>query len=248
VKNYSKDRLDTLTRLLIAAVLVQRYRQLRDPWEMADEKAKEVAQARGWRNLQDTIGALGNHSSPKCLQTSPWRNLQDTIGALGVIEEHLVTPGKAALIDHEVLMAAYLDDQDDGSYSDAFDDVQRRVDMAEENPDLFAQVGIGVEYLEPVKRLLQDARTFHLGRETLGETTKKLTYQRDLAFSLILLEVKRLQAVLEAAFVNQPQLLDRIHGKYWKHVDSLGRKRRKQPQQTDAVDGGDETGETGETG
>ena len=216
--HYERDRVDDLARLLIAASLLTRFRASVSRSETSIKEAQVVAKARGWTNLADVIEVLKTH------------------------ERRLITLGKAALIDQPEDQEVFLEDKDDGSYDDAFDDVRRRLDLAHKHPTLFAAVGLDDSAIQALEALLQDATIFHRGREGAGTPAHKITVQRDLAFSLSIIELKKLQAILEAAFIDRPELQQRIEGAYWRRVDSFARKRRPRKTDTDAgqppADGG----------
>ncbi|MFW5740333.1 MAG: hypothetical protein ACOC1F_08200 [Myxococcota bacterium] len=210
-RHYDRARVDDLARLLIAATLLTRFRGTTSQSETSNEEARAVAQARGWSNLEDAIAVLKDE------------------------ERCLVVLGKSALIDHPAVQEEYLLDEDDGSFADAFSDVRRRLDMALKHSELFEAVGLDAARIHAVEQLLQDAIVFHRGRESAGAPARKMTLQRDMAFSLSLIELKKLQAVLEAALWDRPELQDRIGGTYWRRVDSFARSRR--PRKTEEPGG-----------
>jgi len=201
-QHYQRSRVDDLARMLIAATLLTRFRSATSRTETSIGEGAAVAEARGWTNLESAITVLKKE------------------------EANLVTLGKSALIDQPVDQEEFLRDEDDGTFGDAFSDVRRRVDLSRKHPQLFAAVGLDAPRIEAIEQLLQDATVFHRGREGAGEPARKMTYRRDMAFSLSLAELKKLQAVLEAALSDRPELQDRIGGKYWRRVDSFGRSRR----------------------
>ena len=218
--HYERDRVDDLARLLVAASLLTRFRAAVGRSETSVKEARVVAQARGWTNLADVIEVLKTH------------------------ERRLITLGKAALIDQPEDQEVFLQDEDNGSYADAFDDVRRRLDLTHKHTTLFAAVGLNDSAIQVLDTLLQDATIFHRGREGAGTPAHKVTVQRDLAFSLSLIELKKLQAILEAAFIDRPDLQERIEGAYWRRVDSFARKRRPRKSDTEA---GQPSGDGGTT-
>jgi len=210
--HYKRERVDALAQMLVAASLLQRFRRAKDRREITVEEAQTASEARGWSTLEDAIKTLKE------------------------VEQDLVLKGSAALIDQPDDQEEFLEDTDDGSFSDAFGDVERRMDLAGKHPTLFAAVGVDEAYVEKLRQLLQDAQGFHRGREGVGKGAKQMTYQRDLAFSLSLIELKKLQIVLACTLSDRPEHADRIAGKYWRRVDSFARKRRRRKQPVAATE------------
>ncbi len=201
-QHYGPDRLEYLAQCLIAVRLIVRYRDQANQRKSATPEIDKVATLRNWSTTADVNRDLGE------------------------IEDRLVALGGAALIDNPTAQAAFLEDQDNGSFQDQFDDVRRRVDMARQSPNEFDAVGITEGELEMIDKILQDADIFYRGREARSIFSKQLTELRDKAFTLAYLEMQKLQMVLRAVTYGDKTIADHIGGKFWQRLNKLSRKRR----------------------
>ena len=135
--------------------------------------------------------------------------------------------GEAVLSNQPALLDQWREDTDDGTFSDAAEDVRRRLDLRAANNGLFNGSAVTPDLIEKGEVLYRDAMAFFKGREGVGLPKQQLTLARDQAFTLLLERVDRLRLVLRAAYRNDAEARRKIQGGYWKRLERLSRPRRK---------------------
>jgi hypothetical protein len=201
--------------LALALDLVERRRALQEAATGSTAEAVQVAEARGWGNVQDVIASLS------------------------AIEGQLVSLGMGALRHAPALAARFGEDADDGSYADAASDVQRRLDLIAEPvlAPFFAKVTKTTPAVSEASALLRDAHVFRQAREGRLAESVALTRRRNALFTGWQAAMDSLQKALRLTFADRPEVLARVEASYWWNVGRLGR--RSAPEQVDEAEPAD---------
>jgi hypothetical protein len=201
--DFDSVELEDIAALLAAATLMRR--QYLEGAPVSTSQAGEVAATRrGWSVVKDAVDTI-------------WKHV-----------ERLDILGAAVLSSHPDLLEEWRTYLPGDGFVSAAEELRRRLDFIQAREALFANSAAAASFVEG-EALLTDAWDFYRGREGRRISRVQLTLGRDIAFTLLLHRVERLQHVLKAAYFDNrsPEMDEKLNGKHWKTLSRISRPRRK---------------------
>ena len=205
-ETYDDAEHEVPAELLLCWLLLDRVRSSTVPLKGATPAAAEVAERRSWNVVDDVIPGLSE------------------------TEHRLVAHGEAVLRHHSELRDRFVEDQDNNTYADGVDDVQRRIDFmrSKEMAPLFKKSPTRTaELVAEGEKLLADARVFRQGREGRAVSQVMLTRSRNVLFTAWKLTLDSLKLVLRPVVEDDPAALARVDATYWSSIDRMTRRVKK---------------------
>ncbi len=165
-----------------------------------------------------------------------WKKVEDVTDSLLQMESRLLTHGQAQLRHHPELQKRFLDDDDTRSYDDTMTDLRRRLDlmMQTKYAAIFTTSPRSETLREEAERMMREASLFRQAREGRLESRTRLTYLRNILFTVLIEATHDLQDILRASLEDtRPELLSRIDAQYWWNLTRLGRNKARRPESND---------------
>jgi hypothetical protein len=215
IPGYNDKEHEVPAVLFLSMDLISRERAISVPVVGTSEEAEEIAERRNWKTVDDATTELLS------------------------MEDRIVTMGAAVLRNEPTLKARFVEDDDNRSFDDTINDIQRRLDLME-RPEFsvcFAGVPLATRLKAEAEELCRESAIFRQSREGRLKQQVKLTFWRNVLFTAFIQSVTELQTVLRATLSERrPDLLEGVDAKYWWNLARMASGYRRPKSLTETVE------------